>query len=130
MMKGDHIGGGAGVSSLRLTESSVGVLAYSPQGLPVLAIDTSADSEVASVAYDGLGAQGAVFLEVLLEPGRLIDAAQLRVYTTSNDLGGELARRASRQLSVEEQDDIVRAADIEVIVESDPRRKLDRLEVA
>jgi hypothetical protein len=57
--QGDHIGSGAGVDGLGVTQTPVGLLANGPEGLPVLRSDAPADpmSRVSPIAVSVRNAQ-------------------------------------------------------------------------
>src|SRR2546430_5296706 len=78
-MQGDHVGCRLGIGCLRVAQTLVGFDTNRFEGLPVGGVQPPADAEVAGIADHRLGAQRPAFLEVLLEPARLVVADQLRV---------------------------------------------------
>src|SRR5438445_3705114 len=101
--QGDHIRGRPGVFGLGVAETPVGVLTNTAECPPVVRTDASADSEIAGVSNHCLGTQRTPLFEVLLDPARLVGAADLGVDAPAEDLGRELAWRASCQPAVEDQ---------------------------
>src|SRR5207245_10062787 len=115
--QGDHIRGRPGVFSLGVAETPVGVLANTAECPPVVRTDASADSEIAGVSDHCLGTQRSPLLEVLLDPARLVGAADLGVDAPAEDLGRELARGASCQPAVEDQNYLLGPADVEMVTD-------------
>src|SRR5215831_8358134 len=58
-----------------------------------------------------------IILEVLLEPGGFVGAAELGIDAPGDDLSGELAGCIRTKLAIEEQHDIAGAADVEVVAD-------------
>src|SRR5207244_9960637 len=71
--------------------------------------------EVAGIGDNRLSAQRLAELEVLLEPTGLVGAIQLRIHTARDHPGGETSGCARHQLAIEDEHDLVRSADIQVI---------------
>src|SRR5207249_5073270 len=94
-------------------EAPVGVEADLPQGGEVA--ERSADLEVVGVVDDRLGAQGAVVLVVLLDLRSLVINMQRRHYPFGENAGAERSRRRADDLAVEDQLNLARAADIQVL---------------
>jgi hypothetical protein len=92
------------------------LFANRPEGCPVGGVDPPANAEVAGVTDDRFGAQGSVFLEVLLEPAGLVVADQLRVDPLGDHLGAECVGGSAADPPVEDQRDLGRAADVQVVV--------------
>jgi hypothetical protein len=102
---------------LRVAQTLVGFVTNRPEGFPVGGVDPPADAEVVGVADDGLGAQGSVFLEVLLEPAGPVVADDLRVHSFGDDLGAEASGSLDSDPPVEDERDRWRAADVEVVAD-------------
>ena len=79
--------------ALDVEQTSVGRKADLPQGGQIL--QPFADAEVAGVVDGGLGAQGAAFLVVLLDPRVLVVDVQRRGDALGQDAGAEASRRAA-----------------------------------
>ena len=100
-----------------VAEATVGGFANGSQGLPVLGIDAPADPEVSGVGDHQLGAQSPVLLEVLLEAGRAVVAAQLGVNPSGDDLGPERTGCHLGDPPVEDDGHLVGASDVEVVAD-------------
>lgn len=125
-MQGVGSGGRVVAGSLDVQETPVGVEADLPQGGQVG--QPFADPEVAGVVDGGLGPQRDPALVVLPDRGVLVVDVQARGDSLGDDSGAEPARGGPRSLPddppVEDQPDLVRAADVEVVpdhlLEEDP----------
>ena len=67
------------------------------------------------VANDRLGSKRSVLLEVLLETGGAVVADELGVDSLRNDLGSKRSRCASAHAAAEDDRDLLRSANVEVI---------------
>ena len=78
---------------------------------------TPADAEIVAVIDGGFGAQGAVFLVVLLDPGVFVLDVQGRCYVLGQDAGPKPSRCLAVDLAIEDQLDFLRATEIEVLAD-------------
>jgi len=78
---------------------------------------TPADAEIVAVIDGGFGAQGAVFLVVLLDPGVFVLDVQGRCYVLGQDAGPNPSRCLAVDLAIEDQLDVLRATEIEVLAD-------------
>ena len=104
---------------LDFEQTAIGIEADGPQRGQVG--EATSDSEIVGVVDRGLGAQGAPFLEVLLDLGGFVADVQRRDDPLGDDAGVERARRAFANPPLEDQADLGRSPQIEVFAD-------DRLE--
>ena len=80
-------------------------------------VQSLADAEVVGVVDGGFGAQSALFLVILLDPGVLVIDVQGRGDVLGDDAGAEPSRGAAGDPAIEDQLDLVGAAEIEVLAD-------------
>ena len=76
-----------------------------------------ANAEIVGVVDRGLGAQGAVFLVVLLDPGVLVIDVQGWGYVLRDDAGAEQSWHPAGDLAIEDQAHFLGATEIEVLAD-------------
>ena len=74
-------------------------------------------AEVVRVVDHGLDAQGAAFLEVLLDPGVLVLGVDGDVDAAGDDCGGERSRGVGADRAAEDELDLVGPAEVEVVAQ-------------
>ena len=82
-----------------------------------MAAQALANPEIVSVVDGGLGAQGAVFLVILLDAGVPVVDVQGRGHVLSDDAGAETSGGLRSNPAIEDEADLFRAAEIEVLAD-------------
>lgn len=100
---------------LDLQQSAVGGKTDGPQGGQVVAIPS--DAEVVGVVDRGFAAQGAAFLEVLLDLGGFVADVQRRDNPLGNDVGVKGPGRAFKDPPIEDRADLLGPSRIEVFAD-------------
>jgi len=78
---------------------------------------TLANAEIVGVVDGGLGAQGAVFLVVLLDARVLVIDIQGRRHVLSNDAGAETSGGSRRNPAIEDEPDFFWSAEVEILTD-------------